>query len=722
MQPFERVRRTRGVLAAAIAARALLWAAFATLGVMTVATASSRLGATDAPTVAWPLALMTGVLVLGAMLASWRRLTIPRVALWIEERVPRLQYALVTAVDSSATAAPVAALLADRVREVSWSAETRRAIARSLVRPFFAVVVAAVALVIARRVDVWRLTTADRDVAAVRAATAPDRSSPFARLVATIRTPAYAGGRVVRVESPVSVAALVGSIVAFEAPGAGQDVTADASGIAVPVERVGDAWRVSVTVGPRPSLVRLRHVTGDRVVALEPRADSIPTVRLTLPARDTVMRVARGAMAMSAEAHDDIGLVGGAFEYIVSSGEGESFTFRSGTLGGRTFGGAAGGALSASLGLDALALKPGDLVHVRAVARDGNTVSGAGVGASETRVLRVARAGEYDSIAVEGAPPPEADKSLISQRMLIILAEALERRRPRIGRETLVSESRAIGRDQTRLRKRVGDIIFARLGDDPTGEHEHTPGEPPHTDSEPPRVDPAAAAARDSMRQAMVRAGRSAREIAAADSADSARTELLRAASAATGTGQEILDFEGDETPIVAINRPLLEAYNAMWEASRELDQGETARALPPMRRALAAIQRARQAERIYLRGKAPSVVVDLARVRLTGKETGVANARTPRAAADPLAARRAERLAESIAIASRDAAAAIDSLVLLRVEALDAAPSLAAAIADAVDAMRGGRDATALLARARRIADGSTRARGPLRVWSGAW
>ena len=495
MQPLERVRRTRGVLAAAIAARALLWAAFATLGVMTVATARVRLGPTDAPTVAWPLAVITGVVVLGAMLASWRRLTIPRVALWIEERVPRLQYALVTAVDSSATAAPVAALLADRVREVSWSAETRRAVARSLVRPFFAVVVAAVALVTARRVDVGRLTTADRDVAAVRAASS-NRSSPFARLVATVRTPAYAGGRVVRVESPVSVAALVGSVVAFEAPGAGRDVTADAAGTAVPVERVGDAWRVSLTIGPRPSLVRLRHVTGDRVIALEPRADSIPTVRLMLPARDTVMRVARGAMALSAETRDDIGLASGAFEYIVSSGEGESFTFRSGTLGGRTFGGAAGGALSASLGLDALALKPGDMVHVRAVARDANTVSGAGLGASETRVLRVARAGEYDSIAVEGAPPPEADKSLISQRMLIILTEALERRRPRISRETLVSESRAIGRDQTRLRKRVGDIIFARLGDDPTGEHEHTPGEPPHTDSEPPRVDPAAVAAR----------------------------------------------------------------------------------------------------------------------------------------------------------------------------------------------------------------------------------
>ena len=209
--------------------------------------------------------------------------------------------------------------------------------------------------------------------------------------------------------------------------------------------------------------------------------------------------------------------------------------------------------------------------------------------------------------------------------------------------------------------------------------------------------------------------------MAAADSADSARAALLRAASAATSTGEEILDFEGDETPVIAINRPLLEAYNAMWEASRELDQGETARALPPMRRALEAIQRARQAERIYLRGKAPAVVVDLGRVRLTGKETGSASARVPRPPADPAAARRAARLAAAIELSSREPAAAIDSLVLLRVEALDAAPPLAAAIADALEALRGGRDATALLARARRVAEGGVRS-GAVGAWSGAW
>jgi hypothetical protein len=140
------------------------------------------------------------------------------------------------------------------------------------------------------------------------------------------------------------------------------------------------------------------------------------------------------------------------------------------------------------------------------------------------------------------------------------------------------------------------------------------------------------------------------------------------------------------------------------------------------MRRALAAIQRARQAERIYLRGKPPAVVVDLARARLTGKDHGATSARLPRAPTDPVAARRATRLAAAIELASRSPAAAIDSIVLLRVESLDAAPQLAAALADALAAMRNGRDATSSLARARRIADGSVRGAGSVGGWSGVW
>jgi hypothetical protein len=712
------VHRTRRALAAAIVVSAALWAIAAVSVVGAIATLATRLAGWSSA-IGPSLAAIAGVVVLVVSLLPWRRLTVPRVALWIEERVPRLEYALVTVVDPAGASAPTAPVLERHVTDVSWSAEARRAIGRALLRPTIAAVVALGALILAPRVNVAAAPASSDRTVSVSSTPSRTAPAPFARLSATVRPPAYAGGRIVRVESPASIAALVGSSITLEAPGSGGGITADVGGQALALQRGDGRWRVGLTVGDRPTLMRLRYATIERIVALEPRPDSIPTVRLMLPVRDTVMRVARGTVPLSADAHDDIGLTNGGFEYIVSSGEGESFQFRSGTLGARQLGGATSASLSASLGLDALALKPGDMVHLRAVARDGNTVAGPGVGASETRVLRVARAGEYDSIAVEGAPPPETDKSLISQRMLIILTESLDRRRGALARETLLSESRTISRDQTRLRKRVGDIIFARLGDNPTGEAGTGPDDAPASADAAARTD---SVSRDSLRRAAIRAGRAAREVAVSDSADSARAALLRAASAATGKGDEILDFEGDETPVVAINRPLLEAYNAMWEAGRALDQGETARALPPMRRALAAIQRARQAERIYLRGKAPTVVVDLARVRLTGKETGGASARVPRPPADPAAARRAERLASGMALASKAPAAAIDSLVLLRVESLDAAPQLAAALADALDAMRNGRDAVGLLARARRIADGNVRGAGRIGAWSGVW
>jgi hypothetical protein len=718
MRPVDRVLRTRRALGATIAARALLVAAGVALAVAAVASLVARRAGADAPWVVWALAWVSAIIVLVVLLRQVGRLTVERVALWIEERAPRLQYSLVTAVDPVA-AGPSRAMLERHVEQVTWDAEAGRAMARALRWPTVLALVGLAAFLAGRRVDVATLVSRDKATPIITPTRARNASAPFARLTATVRAPTYAGGRVVRVESPASIAALVGSSVTLEAPGTGDGISADLDEQRVPVQRQADTWRVAVTIGPRPALVRLHHAAGERIVALEPRPDSVPDVRLLSPTRDTVMRVARGAIALSATAHDDIGLASVGFEYIVSSGEGESFRFRSGTLGARRVDAERDASAGASLRLDALALEPGDIVHQRAVARDGNTIAGPSVGASETRVLRVARTGEYDSIAVEGAAPPDADKSLISQRMLIILTEALEKRRPTLGRETLLAESRSIARDQTRLRKRVGDIIFARLGDNPSGEEGRDPSDEPASDSIAPRAD---SAARDSARRAGARAGRSAREVAAADSADSARAALLRAASAATGRGDEILDFEGDETPVVAINRPLLEAYNAMWEATRELDQGATGPALPPMRRALAAIQRARQAERIYLRGKAPTVVVDLGRIRLTGKDKGGASLRAPRTPADAGAARRAERLAAAIALAATSPPAAIDSIVLLRVESIDTAPQLATALADALEAMRNGRDATALLTRARRIADGSLRGSGRLGAWSGVW
>ncbi|HEX6057873.1 MAG TPA: hypothetical protein VFZ11_02555, partial [Gemmatimonadaceae bacterium] len=458
---------------------------------------------------------------------------------------------------------------------------------------------------------------------------------------------------------------------------------------ALNVGGAGGRWSVRLAMPARPAALRLRDGARERLVVLEPRTDAAPVVALLAPERDSVLRVPRGRLALRAQLSDDLGLVSAAFEAIVSSGEGESYTFRSATIGARRLERAPRATLEGSLPLDSLALAPGDIVHLRAVARDANDVSGPGVGSSETRTLRVPRAGEYDSLAIEGAPPPDVQQGALSQRMLILLAEALEERRPRIPRDETVRESRSIAREQAKVRRLVGDIVFHRLGGEASAEHSHE-GEDEETH--------------------------------AAHEGPLSPEDILRAADAATGSGEEgALDFEHDETPVVAINRPLLEAYNAMWDAGRELDVGEPDDALPHMRRALAWIQRARAAERIYLRGRPPNAVVDIAKVRLQGKETGDPAPRRARPADDP-GARRAARLARALDALARDPAAATDSLILLRVDALGADAALATALAAAVDALRAGRDATDALVRARRLAAGAPRASAALGAWSGAW
>jgi hypothetical protein len=196
--------------------------------------------------------------------------------------------------------------------------------------------------------------------------------------------------------------------------------------------------------------------------------------------------------------------------------------------------------------------------------------------------------------------------------------------------------------------------------------------------------------------------------------------ELLRRADSATNISADPLDFAGGESPVVAVNKPLLEAYNAMWEAGTQLELGEPARALPHMRRALAAIQKARQAERIYLRGRPPRVVIDVNKVRLQGKDKGTSSIRVARPPLDSTQRAREERFARVVALASRDAAAAVDSLLLLRIDALDGLPSFAAALGDAADALRRNqRDrATDALVRARRALAGPAIVRDSLGRW----
>ncbi|HEX3159019.1 MAG TPA: hypothetical protein VHQ45_10910 [Gemmatimonadaceae bacterium] len=685
MTAREQVARLARVLAAVRATRTGLWALAAGMLAFAVLRLLAAFGVV-VPRPGMVAAVLVTAVAAGAV-AYWRggaAASPTRAALWVEEQVPGLDYALVTAADPRFAA--TAPFLAPRLRDIPWERLSRAAAVRALAPPLVVLLAASALLLVTPRGHT-AAPAARAPGAGGSTATTPPAASPLARLRATVQPPAYTGLPATTLDDPASVAAVVASRVELRGAGEGS-VAAELGGRAVAVTRDGRAWRLSLAMPHAPGALRLTSGGAERLVVLEPRADSAPVVTLARTVVDTVVRAPTGGIPLAGEATDDFGLASAAWEWIASSGEGENFTFRSGTLGGAALDGRRRAEPRATLSLDALELKPGDFVHVRLVARDRNTVSGPGVGVSETRTIRVARVGEYDSLAVEGAPPPEVDKSALSQRMLLLLTERLEERRPRLARATVVSESQAIARDQTALRKRVGELIYTRLGEGVDGEHSHFAGDG-HEHGVEGKLDPA---------------------------------DLLAQASKATGGGEPtMLDFEGDETPVVAVNQPLLEAYNHMWDASRELEVGAPGRAIAPMRRALVALQKAREAERIYLRGRPPAVVVDVARARLQGKDSaGVVSGRTPREDIDAAAAARARRLDRALLLLDAQPAAAVDSLLLLRVDALAEAPALAGALGDAIERLRGGRDATDALRRARRLADGEPHTAPGLPAWSG--
>jgi hypothetical protein len=677
-----RVEMMRGILAALVVlASAIwfvtglffgyaLWNTLALLGVVSAATAAAR-----------PF-LIDGSALLFAGAALWRARRVWRreaVALWLEERAPSLRYALVTAAGSPSGASVPELEQQVAATALGWPAA--REAARWIAVPAVAYAV----------VYLWAGALPERSFgrggfgSGVEPGGAPAASaaSRLAPLKATVSPPAYSALATRTFDEPSSIPGLVASSVLLEGRGSGAGISALVNGSTFQAESDGSRWRLNFKMPAKATALTLTDRTFHRLIVLEPLPDSAPVVTLLAPLHDTVFRQPTGEIALAADARDDFGLADAWLEYIVSSGEGESFTFKSGILNRVEGANQKAVSLHAMLTLSALNLKPGDIVHLRAVARDRNDATGPDTGVSETRTLRIARRGEYDSVAVEAAAPPDPDKNVLSQRMLIMLAESLQRRRNKMEREPFVSESRHIAKDQARLRKEVSRVIFARLG-----------------------------------------AGSESEESEGGDQSQTMTPDqLLAAADSATNASGTALDFGGDETPVVAVNRTLLEAYNAMWDATIRLDVGEPAEALPFMRIALAAIQRARAAERLYLRGRPPVGVVDLTKVRLAGKRDDAAGTtRTPRSALDSTAARRARRFDRALALLAADPRAATDSLLLLRVDAIAQDPRFAAALGVAIDSLRGGHDATAALARARRAAAGAPATEKDGARWEGAW
>jgi hypothetical protein len=302
----------------------------------------------------------------------WRSRTVwslERTALWVEERDPALQYALVTAVDP---------------RYAGWAAPAykgpllRRAAMQAL-WPAVAAVVVAVA--VNRTFEIYgaRLFGGRSDRGSAARTTAPDINR-FVPLEVRVVPPAYSRLPNQVLTEPSAISGLVGSQIVVRGRGDSAGIRATVQGGAVRVGVDGAAWTATLMMPPAPSVLTLRDPGYQRLLVLAPVADAPPVAELTAPARDSVMRNARGVLALAARATDDIGLASGHFEIIVSSGSEDNGGVKGKTLtvGQMVFGDVHAGTMAGGFRLDSL--KPGDVVSIRAVVRDNNAVSGPGVG------------------------------------------------------------------------------------------------------------------------------------------------------------------------------------------------------------------------------------------------------------------------------------------------------------------------------------------------------
>ena len=438
--------------------------------------------------------------------------------------------------------------------------------------------------------------------AAAAAGTATDGRPRLGAVEWVVRPPAYTGLPARSGGADAPLAALPGSVVELRGPGRagpGGLRAAVVGGDTLRVAADGGGWSVGWTVAPVHQGVTLEvrdgaRVAERRVLPLRILRDRPPTVELAEPERDVVVARAAGVVRVHARARDDHGVDALTLHWIRSRGSGESFDFEEGTWTWDAEGDEDGARTGTrALRLDELGLAPGDVLHVRATATDLNDVTGPGRGASATRQIRVADEDDLAEVTtLVGFPIEREREPLLSQRMIILLTEELREGSPGMGRPELLEAAAEIADEQRRLRMRMGEQIFSRATgamQDPEGHLEFEEGE--------------GEAFVDAL-EGQVREG----------------PLIDPETGIATISDVDIVAHEHDSDPIVAVNRSLLTVYNLMWDAERELRTAALDASLVAQHRALDELQRLREGERVFARGRVGVAPVDVAAARGGGE------------------------------------------------------------------------------------------------------
>lgn len=451
-----------------------------------------------------------------------------------------------------------------------------------------------------------------------------------------VTPPSYTGLPGSPADGDGPLALLAGSLVRVEGPGV-PPAARVVGGAALEVDSGEGGWWLTWRVAPGEKGVFLERPLpeggepDEHLLVVEAVPDQPPVVELEEPSADLVVAAGEGELPLRATAEDDHGVADLRLTWLRTRGGGESFAFDEGELDwdvtDRDPAGVVRGGLL--LRLESLDLRPGDVVHFRAVARDRNDVTGPGEGVSSTRILRVALPEEAHLVTSLVGLPLEVERDpVLSQRMILLLTERLlADMEAGLAPDSILPRSVAIANEQRRLREQVGEQVYVRA----TGAMQ----EPTlHLGYQDVEEDPAAARADERFRSlppallpdslAELLRERERREL-------QTHGGLPDDPSVRGGrSGTPVLSETGpqghahDASPILSVNNDLLRVHGWMWEAERFLLQGEPAGSIPPQELALAELQRLREAERVFARGRTTVAPVDVYGVRGTGKTDGV--------------------------------------------------------------------------------------------------
>ena len=470
MTALQLVRRARRTLVVTAALAALLWGLAAALTVICAIALLQRITPLPAPVYAalWPVAAVSAVVTAGLVLWRWRMArSLQHVALWIEEKQPGLRYTLVTAIDPAAPEERYP-LLHELARAADIGGIVGRAWKRALGRALvFAVPLVALTILL----EPQTLLEEARSELARRMAEGPPPplANRLEKLEAVVTPPAYTRLPATTIEEPNGVAALIGSRITFGGRGPADGVHAVVGTDTLVAADAGRAkkWQLGLTMPDTPVVVSFHDREYSRLVILEPKQDSVPAVKLTLPERDTIYRtVPTGQLVIEAELSDDVGLDYGYIEYMVTAGGGENFETKKYDGRRLSYNNARSAKLREVIRLDTMKLAPGTVLHITAIAYDYNDVTGPGRGVSETRTLRIAE--PEDSTSVNPIPPIPIDSMRISQRLLNMKTDTLIRNRDKLDRRTFMGTSSAYSNTQEEIRSRAQAVISI-LEDDGVG-------------------------------------------------------------------------------------------------------------------------------------------------------------------------------------------------------------------------------------------------------------